>query len=263
MTGDELCQLALDVDGLIAGTETLDGNILNKFQKLKVISRCGAGMDNVDVGYTKQRGIQVCNTPDAPTLAVAELTIGLMIDLLRGVSQLNSQLHQGQWKKSMGYLLFQKCIGIVGFGRIGRKVAELLNAFGCELKFYDKYIKTNIEGVKRVELDELLAWSQIVTIHISEGAELITPDKLNRMKKGAWLLNTSRGGVVNEQALFTALENNHLAGAALDVFLQEPYDGNFKKLDNIILTPHIGSYAREARVHMETQAVENLLQALT
>ncbi|MBP9855346.1 MAG: phosphoglycerate dehydrogenase [Candidatus Omnitrophica bacterium] len=261
MTSDELSQLAFDVDGLIAGTETLDGKMLNKFLKLKVISRCGAGIDNVDIDYTQQKGIRVYNTPDAPTLAVAELTVGLIVDMLRGISELNSQVHQGQWKKKMGSLLFKKRVGIIGYGRIGRKVAELLKAFGCELKFYDKYFVDKIENVERVELDELLAWSDIITIHVSESQELITPEKLRLMRKGTWIVNTCRGGVVNEQALFIALKEKHLAGAALDVFLQEPYDGNLKELDNVILTPHIGSYAKESRVYMETQAVENLLDA--
>ena len=267
---DEILSLCTDVVGTIAGTELLNAEILEKLPNLKVISRCGTGMDNVDVSAAERLGIKVFNTPDAPTLAVAELTVGLILNLLRKVNIMDVAIRNGKWEKLMGNLLSEKKVGIIGFGRIGRKVTELLKPFGCEIAYYD--IKQGfrdlvIEGLgdkdcERIELKELLRTSDIVSIHVSSKERIIGKDEFNKMKKGAWLVNVSRGGVVDEDALYKALKENHLSGTALDVFEQEPYNGQLKELDNVILTPHIGSYAKEARIKMELQASENLLKGL-
>ena len=266
LTGDEVVELAADAVGLIAGTETLDRTVLEKLQLLKVISRCGVGMDNVDLEAAKQLNIKVFNTPFGPTLAVAELTVGLILDLLRKITFMDREMRAGIWEKRMGNLLRGKRVGIIGFGRIGQKTGELLRTFGCEISYYDSVRILGLKDlrIKRMEMDELLRKSDIVTIHVSGKyvKPLLGAKELEMMKKGAWLVHVARGGVVDEEALLSTLKDGHLAGVALDVFEKEPYNGPFKELDNVILTPHIGSYAKEARVKMEMQAAKNLIEGL-
>ena len=287
LKNSELIELCKDAVGIIAGTETLDAEVLQRLTQssplspqssLKVISRCGVGLDNVDYKAAKRLGIKVFNTPDALTLAVAELTVGLILNLLRKINQMDISIKHSKWEKLMGNLLSGKIVGIIGFGRIGRKVTELLKPFGCEIRYYDiekelrdlgikGFRDLGIEGLrdkdyKRVELVELLKTSDIISIHVSSKEQIIGENEIRMMKKGAWLVNVSRGGVVDENALYRALKERYLAGAALDVFEQEPYTGPLQELNNVILTPHIGSYALEARIEMERQAVENLLKGL-
>lgn len=265
VAADELVELAHDAIGLIAGTECLSEEILKQLPKLKVISRCGAGLDNVDVDSAKRLGIKVFNTPDEPTVAVAELTIGLILTLLRKIALMDKEIRNNIWKKRMGNLLFGKQVGIIGFGRIGQKVAELLSAFGVELAYYDIEPKPHNVNCIEKKLEDILSWADIITLHCSQPTDykvLIGKGELRKMKKGAWLVNTSRSGLVDEDSLYSLLKEGYLSGAALDVFGQEPYIGRLKELDNVILTPHIGSYAKEARIQMEIKAVNNLLMDL-
>ena len=259
---DELVILAKDAIGLIAGTEPISEETLSKLPFLKVISRCGAGLGNIDIEPAKRLGIKIYNTPDAPTRAVAELTMGLILSLLRKIVLMDREARQGRWQKRMGDLLHDKKIGIIGFGRIGRMLARLLEPFGPELAYADSLVRDGMLGFKRMPLGELLGWADIISLHVSGEARILGKSHIRAMKNGAWLINTSRGGVVDEHALFEALKEGHLSGAAIDVFEKEPYDGPLKELDNVILTPHIGSYAKEARVGMEIRAVENLLKGL-
>ena len=266
LSKEQVADLAKGVDGIIAGTEPLNGWVLNNLPGLKVISRCGAGTDNVDLEVAVRLGIKVFNTPYGPTLAVAELAVGLILDLLRRISQMDRELRIGTWKKRMGNLLQGKRIGIIGFGRIGQKVAELLLPFGVEIGYCDvREVSCSISCTSQ-DLQTLLAWADIITVHLStakENGAIIGKCEIQLMKRGAWLVNVARGGIVDEEALHEALKEGHLAGAALDVFDKEPYNGPLSALENVILTPHIGSYALEARVAMERQAVENLIQGLS
>lgn len=270
LTEDEVVNLVVEAKpvGMIAGVEPLTARVLDQAKDLKVISRCGIGLDNVDLNAARSKGIAVLNTPDAPTEAVAELTIGLIFDLLRRISFLDRELRKGDWRKETGSLLRDKRVGIVGLGRIGKKVAQLLLALGAKVAGTD--IKPDFDWLQAnqvplVGLQELLRGSQILCLHVSYTAgnkHLIGKKEMEAMRKGAYLLNVSRGGVVDEDALYLLLSNGHLSGAALDVFDQEPYTGPLTRLDNVVLTPHIGSYAREARLEMEMQAVKNLLSVL-
>ncbi len=266
LTGDELVNLASGAVGLIAGTEQIDASVLSRLSGLKVISRCGAGMDNVDLNAARKLGIKVFNTPDAPTLAVAELTVGLMLTLLRQVYLMDRDMRSGKWNKRIGNLLYNKNVGIIGFGRIGRKVAELLKSLGARPFYTDPNIsEEEPREYQRLILDELLNRADIVSLHLSyskENYKLLGPKEFSMMKQGSFLINCSRGAIVDEDALYSELKEGRLAGAAIDVFEQEPYNGPLKKLDNVILTPHIGSYAKESRVEMEIQAVKNLLEGL-
>jgi len=270
LTEDEVLNLILEVKpvGMIAGVEPITARVLQKAVGLKVVSRCGVGLESVDLNAARSLDIAVTNTPDAPTEAVAELTIGLIFNLLRKISFLDRELRKGNWKKEMGSLVQGKQVGIIGLGRIGKRVAEMLLALGAKVAGTD--IQPDYEWLQKtqvplLDLEELLKKSEILCLHLSHktnNEHLIGSKELKTMPKGAYLINTSRGDIIDHDALYSMLTSGHLSGAALDVFDQEPYAGPLTKLDNVILTPHIGSYAREARVEMEIQAAENLIEGL-
>ena len=259
LTKPEILELLPDFDGLIAGLETLDREVLEQ-SKLKVISRCGSGISNVDVQAARRLNIQVASTPDAPVLAVAELTIGMMFSLLRHVPSMNQVMHQKQWSKKMGQQLAGKVVVIVGFGRIGRKVAEFLKVFNVKIIVVDPLIKETKDFVC-LPLRDALPQADIITFHLNNEVELIGPEEFNLMKEGVLILNAARGAVINEAGFIEALRKQKVAGAWCDVFHQEPYQGALKDFPQVILTPHIGSYTEECRRSMEMQAVENLIAA--
>ncbi len=255
-----------EVVGMIASTEPLSRAALEKAGALKVISRCGIGMDNVDVGAAKALGIDVLNTPDAPTDSVAELTLGLILAALRRIGEADRAMRAGEWRPLMGRLLRDRVLGIVGYGRIGRSVGRLADAFGARVVACDARKLEPQPRVERMGLDQLLAASDIVTLHMPSTPNkqaVITAAKLALMRHGAILVNTSRGDLVDENALARALDSGALAGAALDTFVEEPYSGPLTALPQVTLTAHMGSYAEETRAKMEEEAASNLLQALT
>jgi D-3-phosphoglycerate dehydrogenase / 2-oxoglutarate reductase len=268
MTPEEVISLGKDCVGIVAGVESLNAQVLESLPNLRCISRVGVGMDSVDLKKADEIGIIVRNTPDGPTRAVAELTLGLIFDLLRTISLRDREIRKGKWNKDMGFLLQGKTVGILGLGRIGRSVAELLikldaTVIGTDLYPDKKWLKKNDVALRT--LDEVLKESDILCIHISYSSEnkhLIGKPQIALMKKGAFLVNVSRGGVVDEQALYESLKTGHLKGAAIDTFEQEPYTGPLRELDSVVLTPHVGSYAYEARLKMEEDAVNNLLDVL-
>ncbi len=255
--------LGTDTIGLIAGLEPLTKNVLQAAKSLKVIARVGTGLDSVDLVAAKELEIIVLNTPDAPTKAVAELTIAHILGLLRHLSQADRQIRNGIWKGLMGSLLETKTVGIVGFGRIGKRVATLLTAFGASVLISDAQVKSG--DFQNVGLDELCTRSDIVSLHLpySEATHHIIDEKrINLMKKGSFIVNISRGGLVDEAMLLVALKSGHLAGAGLDCFEQEPYEGELRNLENVQITAHMGSYARETRDLMEQEASRLLVNAL-
>ena len=255
--------LGTDTIGLIAGLEPLTKNVLQAAKSLKVIARVGTGLDSVDLVAAKELEIIVLNTPDAPTKAVAELTIAHILGLLRHLSQADRQIRNGIWKGLMGSLLETKTVGIVGFGRIGKRVATLLSAFGASVLISDAQVKSG--DFQNVGLDELCTRSDIVSLHLPYGEathHIIDEKRINLMKKGSFIVNISRGGLVDEAMLLVALKSGHLAGAALDCFEQEPYEGELRNLENVQITAHMGSYARETRDLMEQEASRLLVNAL-
>jgi len=265
LTTDE-SRLHLDgVIGLVAGTEKLTGELLRKLPALKCISRVGVGMDSVDQAAAKELGIVVVNTPEAHVDAVAELTLAGLLSLLRKVPTSDASIRSGGFEKPMGRLLGGKTVGLLGFGRVGRRFAQLLSGFGVTLLAYDPQVTTAIAGVELVDLASLVSRSDVVSLHLPFSAaakNLIGAPQLAAMKPDAIVVNTSRGGLIDEAALLAFLEANPKAGAYLDCFEKEPYTGPLAKLPNVVSTAHIGSYAREARVRMEVEAVENLLRSL-
>lgn len=261
---EETLALCQGCAGIIVGTENYDRNILMKLPGLKVISRCGAGMESIDLKAASDLNIKVINTPAGPTLAVAELTVGLIFDLLRNISGADREIRKGIWKKHMGSLIKGKNIGIIGFGRIGQKVAELLACFGVNIAYYDIKQGPNHPLYPRKDLADLLSWADIITLHCAAQnmKRIIGKEELRKMKIGAFLINTSRGEFLDEEAVYEALKLRKLGGFAADTFIEEPYTGKLAKLDNTILTPHLGSYAKESRIEMEIETVNNLLKNL-
>jgi len=246
-------------DGVVAGTEPLTKAVLENADKLKVISRVGVGLDGVDLSAAKELNIKVYNTPGILTDSVAELTLGLILSCLRKISLMDREMRSGQWRKKMGFLFKGKTIGIIGFGQIGKRVAQLAKVFGAKIIFYDvKNIKS--KSFLKVSLPDLYKKSDIISIHSSAKAKLITKSAISKMKKDAILINTSRGSAVDEQDLYDGLKSGKICFAGLDVHSKEPYSGKLLKLDNIVFTPHVGSYAKEARIEMEIAAVKNLLK---
>lgn len=262
LTREELTKLLEGkIWGLIAGLEPLDREVLQK-SRLKVISRCGAGLSNVDLTAAKELGIEVYATPDAPTAAVAELTLGAMLGLFRMIPQMDRDLHEGKWTKKIGLQLACKTVVIVGFGRIGRHLAALLAPFRTRVLAVDPYLMEPVTDVPLVSLEEALPRADILTLHCSGEACLLGEKELALLKPGAFVLNAARGGLIDETALLNGLEQGKIAGAWLDTFEEEPYGGRLAKCPQVILTPHIGSYTQECRRRMEVEAVENLLSAL-
>ncbi len=257
----DLLQLHKPV-GLLAGTEPVTCAVLEQSaQYLRVISRVGVGWDNVDREAAGKLGILVYRTSGVLTDAVAELTIGLVLLALRSVSSADRKLRSGVWQKQMGSLLLGKTVGVVGFGQIGQRVGKLADAFGAKVIFHDLQL-FDFPWARAVSLGELLCESDIVTLHASGQNRVLGQAELRSLKKGSIVLNTARGGLVDENALHDCLLNGRVRFACLDVFENEPYNGPLCSLENVVLTPHIGSYAREARVLMEQTAVENLLDGL-
>jgi D-3-phosphoglycerate dehydrogenase len=262
LTTDEARTHLDGVVGLVAGTEKLTGDLLRQLPKLRCISRVGVGMDSVDRSAAETLGIAVVNTPEAHVDAVAELTLAGLLALLRKIPASDASIRTGGFDKPMGGLLKSKSFGFVGYGRVARALARLLAPFECRLFAHDP---VRSPDVRHVDLDELLGECDIVSLHLPYEKNLhhlIGARQLARMKRDAILVNTSRGGLVDETALQAHLEANPKAGAYLDCFEKEPYHGSLAKLPNAVLTAHIGSYAREARVRMEMEAVENLLKVL-
>lgn len=261
LTTQELKDLLPGIIALIAGTETIDRETMEKSQ-LKVISRVGVGTDNVDLPAAKELGIIVKNTPDAPTIAVAELTLGAMLALLRMLPAMDKDLHAKIWNKKIGTQLSGKTVLIIGFGRIGRYLVKLLKPFEVELVAVDPALSGQVEGVPIVSMKEGLPRADIVCLHLGGKSLVLGKDEFSLMKKGVFILNAARGGVVDENSLTEAIKEGRVAGAWLDVFSQEPYGGSLVDYPQVLLTPHVGSHTRECRKRMEAEAVDNLLSVL-
>ena len=262
---EELCRLLKDHKpvGLLAGTEPITRDVLDMAKDhLRIISRVGVGWDNVDREAAGKMGIRVYRTSGVLTQAVAELTIGMILSALRHISANDHLIRQGKWQKSMGGLLSGKIVGIIGLGNIGQRVGELVTAFGAKVIYYDPQ-PISVSWAEPVNLPDLLSQAEIITIHASGSEKILGADELrNICKQGVILVNTARGGLIDEAVLQDCLKNGKVSFACLDVFEDEPYCGPLCSLENVILTPHVGSYAREARILMERAAVENLLNGL-
>lgn len=249
--------------GMLAGTEQISRVALTKAKgHLRVISRVGVGWDNLDREFAEHLGIRVYRTQGVLTQAVAELTIGLLLSALRHILPSDRMVRQGKWQKTMGGLLSGKIVGIIGFGVIGQRVGELLTAFGAKVLYYDPQ-PVSVSWAQASTLTELLSQAEIITIHASGTEKILGREEFKKIcNRGVILVNTARGGLIDESALQDCLKDGIVRFACLDVFEDEPYCGPLCSLNNVILSPHIGSYAREARELMERAAIENLLKGL-
>jgi D-3-phosphoglycerate dehydrogenase len=263
LTEDEAIELLDGAIGLIAGLEPLNARVLRSAPQLRGIARVGIGLDTVDLATAAELGIQVMNTPEPPAQAVAELTLGHILGILRHISRVDRAIRSGAWKGEFGSLLAGKTVGVIGYGRIGHRVATLIEAFGAQVVAHDPYVLD--AGATLISLDELLELSDIISLHVPYSAEnhhLLNRQRLARMKPGAIVINVARGGLVDEDALADALRSGALSGAALDCFEQEPYSGPLSTLDNVQMTAHMGTYAVETRGQMERQAASQLVEHL-
>ena len=266
LTEDEIGKLLTNsVVGILAGVEPLTALVISNAKSLRVISRCGVGLDNVDQAAARDRDINVMSTPDAPVDAVVEMTIGLILATLRQIPEADRQVREDGWPRLKGRLLKAQTVGILGLGRIGSKVASICSSFGARVIAYDPLVQNMSADVEWVDLKTLLSQSDIVSLHIpynEETHQLINKESLAAMKPGAVLINTARGSLVEEGDLVKALQSGQVWGAGLDVFESEPYSGELRDLPRVVLTPHLASSAVESRREMELEAAHNLYVGL-
>jgi len=271
----EIIRKARDVDALVTLlSDKIDAKVFDAAPKLKIVAQMAVGFDNIDVAEATRRGIYVTNTPGVLTETTADFAWALLMAVARRVVEADKYVRSGQWKVSwhpsmlLGRDVYGATLGIVGTGRIGTAVARRAKGFNMKILYYDVVpMPPEIEkelGAKRVDLDTLLRESDFVSIHvplIKETYHLINEEKLKLMKKTAYLINNSRGPVVDEKALYKALKEGWIAGAALDVFEQEPtpLDNPLLKLDNVVVAPHISSASYETRSRMAEMVAENLI----
>jgi D-3-phosphoglycerate dehydrogenase len=250
--------------GIIAGIEPLTRQVFENATNLRVISRCGIGLDSVDLAAADDMGISVLNTPDAPTEAVAELALGMILSVLRNIPLLDRNVRNNSWKGPNGLLLKGKTVGIIGCGRIGSRLAELIKPFGCVMRGFDPAVQSH-DLIEMVSLDDLLVSSDIISLHIPlnpNTRNILSAERIKILKKDTVLINVSRGNLIDEMALYEALKTGRLYGAALDCFADEPYKGPLMDLENVVLSPHMGSSTIETREIMERNAVDNLMSEL-
>ena len=264
LTEEEAIQHLRGMDGLIAGLEPLNQKVLSSTDCLKAIARVGIGIANIDLEYAKERGIKVSNTPDGPTAAVAEMTLAALLALCRNIIPYNTAVHQGVWKKQIGIGVEGLKVLLVGYGRIGSKVSDLLSKVGAEIFVCDPFIESSqlLYEEKLITKEDGLKLADVISLHASGQEEIIGENEFALMKKGVLILNSARGELVNEVNLIGALKSGKVGSAWFDVFWEEPYYGQLTKFDNVLLTPHIGTYTGQCRLSMEMAAVENILRDL-
>lgn len=263
LTGAALTDFLVDVDAAIIGTEKLDARLLGKCPKLKCVAKYGVGLDNIDLEACRQRNIPILHTPGVNSSGVAEHTLGLALNLMRNISYTNKKLHDGKWHKNGGNSIAGNNILIVGCGHIGKKVSLLLKSFGANIYINDtadiRSFAKSI-GAVTVHYEEGLSLADIVSFHTplnSSSKYLFHKKYFEYMERRPWVINTSRGGVVHEQSLIFALQNQLIRGAALDVFENEPIEKNSQLLDfdNVIVTPHIAGNSLETVISTGEAAI--------
>jgi D-3-phosphoglycerate dehydrogenase len=272
MTREELLAAVPGADALVVRSATrVDAEVLEAGRDLKVVGRAGIGLDNVDVATATRLGIMVVNAPQSNVISAAEHTVALILAQARNIPQADAALREGRWERGrfQGAELYGKTLGIVGLGRVGALVAQRCNAFGMRLLAYDPFVSRERAahmGVELASLAEVLARADVITVHLPKTPEttgLIGEAELAAMKRGARLVNTARGGIVDEAALAKAVVDGHLAGAALDVFAEEPTTQSpLFELDEVVVTPHLGASTAEAQDKAGITIAEQLLLAL-
>ncbi len=278
ITNDELKEQIKQYDGIVVRSRTkLTAEVLNQATNLKVIGRAGVGLDNIDRKKASEMGIEVLNTPEAPSITVAEFALGLMFSLARYISIADRTMHMGEWNKSqyLGYTLYGKKLGLIGFGNIAKKLATRAMALGMNVGVYSRFSA----GPKAVQeakdmgcevypsVEELLKLADIISLHLPatpQTENIINENTINMMKQNTIIINTARGQLIDDSALIKALKENKIGGAALDVYKKEPLDNKdlLKFEENLILTPHIASQSKENQIQAATMIAEKMVKFL-
>jgi len=266
---EELIPLLADVDGVIAGLDEYTEKVIQSSPQLKVISRYGVGVDKVDLTAAETQGVKVTTTPGVNTQAVADLTMALMLAVARKVPKADASAKDGKWEKIFGHSLHQKKLGLVGLGQISRAVAKRARGFEMEVSIFTRYPDSSFAEtmtVQYADFDELLEQSDFLSLHCAvteDRTGMIGYEQLKRMKPAAYLINTARGALIDEEDLYRALKEGIISGAALDTYVHEPPKGSpLLTLENVVTTPHIGSYTYETVLEMGLTSVENLMKVL-
>lgn len=266
ITPEQLMVELPNYDGMVVRSRTkVRKDLIDVCPNLKVIVRGGAGLDTIDHEYAKEKGIAVMNTPLANSKSVAELAIGYMLMMARSLYAASATMKAEKWEKKAfnGDEIGGKTLGLIGIGNIGKEVAKRAIAMEMSVVAYDPFVKEAPAGIKLVSLDELLAQADYISLHLpktKESSNMIGKEQFGKMKNGVRIVNCARGGIVNEDALYEALTSGKVAGAALDVFNEEPpTDWKLAKLDNVIASPHIGAATKEAQARVGAEVAEKLI----
>ena len=260
-----------EFDGLIIGAHPFPPEVMARCEKLQIICKHGAGLDNISLETAAHLGITVCNAPGTNSNAVADLTFGMMLDLARKITLASNQVHQGEWKTAIGVDVYRKTLGLLGFGAIAKCVANRAHGFGMKVLTYDPFIKEIPDEyatfVTLCDRDTVIQNADFLSLHLpltSDTLNMISAKELASMKKGSFLINAARGGIVNEADLYEAVKSGHLGGTAMDVSVQEPMDPDnpLRTLENVIITPHIGMYSLEAINAVSLICAENIAAQL-
>jgi len=274
ITPEDLISKIPEYDALVVRSRTkVTKDVIDAGKKLKIIGRVGVGLDNIDLDHAKEKKIEVVNAPTSLTVSVAELALALMFSLARHIHHADRTMREGSWnkKKYYGIELHGKTLGVVGFGRIGRELSIKASAIGMDVIAYDPYLTLEDfreANAEEAELEDLLKKSDFVSIHIpatDETKNFMNAEKFELMKPTAYLINTSRGHVVDETALVTAIKENKIKGAGLDVYENEPLpaESELSNLEDVVLTPHIGAGTEDAQIVAGKIVVEKIRQYLT
>jgi len=262
---DELIERLAGCDGCIAGLDHFTAEVIKASPGLRIIARYGAGVDRVDLAAAAEAGVVVTNTPTANSDSVADLAVALMLAVARKIPTAHRSVCEGRWENMYGVSLSEKTVGLIGFGRIGRRVARRVQGFGCRVLACDPLLDAAAAaeaGVELVDLDELLPSADFISLHLPANEQtegFLGKEQFGQMKSSAILVNTSRGELIDQPALIEALRSGRIRGAGLDAHAEEPPDVSlFDGLDNVVLTPHMGAYTEDALINMAEGSVENL-----
>jgi len=264
---DELYLILKNIYGVIAGTEKFTRRVFKSAPNLRIISRVGVGLDSIDLDAANEYGVTVVNTPNSPALSVAEHTIALILTVLKRIAFYNGNMRTKDFTIKSGLLLAGRSVGIVGLGRVGHKVAEMLEMFGCKIHYYDPFLSEDlVPRWKKMDiLYDLFKCVDIVTLHVPsqpDGKPIMDNNSFKYCKKGTVIINTSRGALIDEDALAKAIEDGKVWGCGLDVFSHEPYNGKLLDYPQVVATPHVASNTIESRQEMENEAIKNLIDEL-
>ena len=270
LTEDELIPLLDGCRGFIAGLDFITRKVIENAPDLKVISRYGSGVDRVDLAAAKEKGIIVCYTPSVNAGAVADLTFALLLGVARKVPMLDRKTREGEWIRSVGFELYRKTFGIIGLGAVGKAAAKRAAGFSMKVLAYDPYINreyAEANGIISTSFDNVIKEADFISLHLpltDESRNIIGAEVMKKMKKGAVIINTARGGLIDENAAYDLLKSGHLGGLGLDAFEMEPPGPSpLFTLDNVVVTPHTGAHTAEAISAMAELSVTNLIDVLS